>query len=589
MQKKLFYLLLLMAFFQNLGAQIPGGFSLLPSDSVLFKTGGTGNNISLIQAANISGQPFKNAYRITTGAETGNKEYRLSYPIKEAIQKDDIFLLSFYSRTISSKRETGLAFFEIRLDRFVNRKYIWPPLLERGQSFGTDWVFTQIPFKAAMDITAGDLAMIVNCGNMPQTFDIAGLTLVNYKQQVNFKDLPRSVVHYDGDAADASWRKEAEERIEKFRKTDLSVKVVDKNGNALPGATVTVHMKKSAFAWGTATSSQIILDKLDTNSTKYRDTLLRYFNKVVLENEMKAKNWHRFKFKQTQAGLNWLRDHGIPVRGHVMVWPSWKHSPQLIKYKNDTAALRGAILNQITQQTNAMKGQFIEWDVINETFAHHDIIDMLGGKTEMLRWFETARKNAPAVKLFLNEYTMFHPKNAGSEYFFNTIKYLVDNGAAIDAIGEQAHIGGTPPSINYVLERLNRFSVFNLPIQISEFDITSDDDDFKASYMRDFMTAIFSHPSTMGFMQWGFWESAHWMPAGALWDKNWNLRPNGKVYTDLVTKTWATNVKGFTDSSGYYSLRAFRGDYEITVSYKDRSKTQNLSLNKKATATMVEL
>jgi len=35
------------------------------------------------------------------------------------------------------------------------------------------------------------------------------------------------------------------------------------------------------------------------------------------------------------------------------------------------------------------------------------------------------------------------------------------------------------------------------------------------------MTAVFSHPSTTGIVQWGFWGKAHWIPAGALWDKNW--------------------------------------------------------------------
>ncbi len=576
MKKAIVSFIFLVSFY-SVKSQLPNGVSLLPVDSVLFQAVTNNGYASSVKPVSISQQPFNEAMQITT---TGNG-YHLKYPVKEAVQKGDIFLLSFYSRTISSRRETGLAFFEVRLDRFIDGKYMWPPLLERGMSFGTDWVLTQIPFKAAMDIAAGDLAFILSCGDMPQSFEISSVQLINFKQSVSLKELPHSVVHYEGDAPDAPWRKAAAQRIEKTRKGNVTVNVLDKKGKPITGASVSVQMKRSAFAWGTATSSQLILDTLNPNAKIYRDTLLRYFNKVVLENEMKAKNWSRFNLQQTQAGINWFKKHDIPIRGHVMIWPSWQHSPHLAKYKNDTAALRAVILKQIDEQTTTIKGQFTEWDVINEPYAHHEIIDVLGGKNVMLDWFHAARKNAPGVKLFLNDYTMFHPKDKGSESFYNNIKFLIDNGAPINAIGEQAHIGGTPPSINYVLERLDRFSVFGLPVQISEFDITSDDDDFKARYMHDFMTAIFSHPSTNGFMQWGFWEPAHWMPAGALWDKNWNVRPHGKVYTELVTKTWSTNVNGTTGKNGVYSVRAFNGEYEATVTYNGKITIQKFVLDSK--------
>lgn len=220
-----------------------------------------------------------------------------------------------------------------------------------------------------------------------------------------------------------------------------------------------------------------------------------------------------------------------------MVWPSWQHSPNLVEFRQDTAALSAAILSLISDQTTVMKGQFAEWDVVKEPFAHHDIMDSLGGKRKLVEWFRVARKNTPGVRLFLNEYTMFHSEGKGSDDFYNNVQYLLDNKAPLEGIGEQGHIGGTPPGIEFIISKLDRFDKFGLPIQISEFDITSDDDDFKARYMRNFMTAIFSHPATIGFIQWGFWEKAHWIPAAALWDKDWHLRPQGEVFTHLVGNT----------------------------------------------------
>ena len=539
--------------------------SLLPADQIQFRTSPQQVPTSTISQVDVGDQPFKKAYRISTLEQTGADRLTLRYTIESDVQKGDVMLLSFYSRSLRSQKETGESFLGISLDQVINGKYTWPPLVERGMSFGPAWTLTQIPFRASKEVARGDLSLVIKCGSFPQQFELGQLTLVNYRQSKQVADLPRSVVHYDGDAPDAAWRKAANERIDKYRKGNLTVKVLDVAGKPISKASVTIRMTKSSFGWGTATNSRMLLDSLSPDAKTYRDTLLRYFNKVVFENEMKSKNWATTNHDQTQKAVAWLRAHNIPARGHVMVWPSWQHSPHLVRYQHDKAALAATILGQITDETTVMKDQFVEWDVINEPFAHHAIIDSLGGKPVMVQWFNAARKNTPGVKLFLNEYTMFHGEGPGSENFYTNVKYLIDNKAPIDGIGEQAHIGGTPPGMELVLKRLDHFAEFGLPVQISEFDITSDDDDFKARYMGDFMTAIFSHPATIGFVQWGFWEKAHWIPAGALWDKNWNLRAHGKVFTHLVANVWSTNSTGLTGKNGQYTVRGFTGEYEIIV------------------------
>lgn len=554
----------------NAVAQLPKGRSLLPQESLLRKSNvPAGATIELVV---VQGQPFAKAYHITTGTRGFNLKTPIDSsrsegrPPASTVKQGDVLLLSFYARSLQSRRETGESFLEIRLDRFPNGTYEWPPLLERGMSFGSDWTRTQIPVTASRDVLSGNLALILHCDNVPQVFELADITLLNYGKSVSVAELPRSVIHYPGDAPDAAWRKTAAKRIEMYRKGNLIIQVRDRNGKPIVGANVAVRLKKHDFAWGTATSSQRILDTLDANSVQYRDVLLRNFNEVVFENEMKTKNWSRFNRVQTQKGVAFLKAHGIPVRGHVMVWPSWQNSPHLITLKSDTAALRASILRQIGEQTTAMRGQFAEWDVVNEPFAHDDFLDLFG-RSVMVDWFRAARAGAPGVTLFLNDYTMFQGEgpNSPSEKFFENAKFLKESGAPIDAIGEQGHIGGTPPGIEYILSRLDRFAELGLPIQISEFDITSDDDDFKARYLHDFMTALYSHPATIGLIQWGFWAGQHWIPAAALWDKNWTLRAHGKAYLDLIHKTWHTQANGRTDTNGRYTVRGYNGDYEVVV------------------------
>ncbi|MFC4213597.1 endo-1,4-beta-xylanase [Pedobacter lithocola] len=555
--KTLISIIALLTLTHSLWAQSNTGEVLLPDG---IKSFNTSQNVEI---TTVDGQSFKSALRV--GAiEQKPTVIMLKSVINAEIKNGDVLWLGFKMRTLKSKRETGEAFIEVKLDRTINGKIEWPPLFERGISCGQQWTTIKVPILASRDVNKGDLSLTIYCGNMAQVFEIADLDLRNYKQTVQITELPRSVVHYDGDKPDAPWRKAAAERIEKYRKGSLAVKVIDKNGKPVPGATVAVKMKRLNFVWGTAANSKTLLDTLNPSLKNYHDTLFRYFNQVVFENELKWKYWPRYDHNKTKDAVRYLRANNITTQGTVMIWPSWQHSPTwLADIKNDTAALRKAAIDNINVQTSEMKGQFSEWHVLNEPYAHHDIIDLLR-RDVMIDWFKAARKGAPGVTLLVNDYTMFHDEEA-SESFYNTVRFLKEKKAPVDAIGEQGHIGGTPPSIDYVIARLNRFAELGLPIQISEFDITSDDDDFKMNYTRDFLTAVFSNPSVTGVTQWGFWEKQHWIPAAALWDKDWRLKPNGQVFTNLVSKTWATNTDGRTNSKGIYNVKAFNGNYSITV------------------------
>lgn len=570
-------------------AQIPPGFSLLSDGFESIVSYGPGVTDSMIKIVSVTGQPFSKAYLINTfNKPSVTGDYGFNADIKTPLHKGDVLWISFKGRCLESKRESGEAFVQVRLDQLVNGKYVWPSHLERGVSIGKNWSETSIPFVMKKDADPSNLRFVIKFDTYAQRFELGPIAFINYGPTVKLTDLPHTVVHYEGDAINAPWRKAAAERIEKYRKGNLTVKVVDENGKAVNGAIVSVKLKKIAFGWGTATNSKLILDTIDNTTKIYRDTLLKYFNKVVLENEIKSKNWARSNHVQSIKAVHWFNDHNISVRGHVMVWPSWQNSPHLINLKNDTAALRVAILKDIDQETTVMKNQFAEWDVVNEPFAHDVFLNLLGREV-MVDWFNLARKNAPGVKLFLNDYTMFHTDGNGSESFYNTIKFLKEKGAPIDAIGEQAHIGGTPPGIDYVIERLNHFAEFGLPIQISEFDITSDDNDFKARYLRDFFTAIFSHPATMGIMQWGFWEGSHWIPAAALWDKDWNIRPEGKVFTELVSKTWNTNAEGLTEKNGVFIIRGFDGNYDVVVKKGNKVVEQKTELGSDGKTIIVKM
>ncbi len=581
---KTLFITLFLACTISLQAQTPEGKVIFSGWINNLELSGEDMPKSMIKKVDVKGQSFKKALRVNTFGRSLKGECGLVGQINSSLLKGDVIWVSFVARNIESRRETGEAFVEFRIDQLVNGENVWPPHLERGISFGSEWTEMSMPFVMTKDARPEELRVFIRFDTYPQQFEIGSITILNCGQNIRMSDLPRTTVRYEGDEPDAPWRREAADRIEKYRKGDLHLKVVDAGGYPVPEAKIKVQMTRNAFNWGTAVNSRSILDDTDKDLQIYRDTLLRYFNMVVFENEMKSKVWGRQKDEErganTMLALRWLRRHHIPARGHVMVWPSWQHSPHLEQYKEDPERLRREIFDNIDRQTNYMYGQFVEWDVINEPYAHHDIMDILG-REEMAEWFKYARERTPGVRLFLNDYTMFQGEGgpgSPSECFYDNVRFLLDHDAPVNAIGEQAHIGGTPPGISKVIERLNRFAGFGLPIYITEFDINSNDDEFKARYIRDFLTVMFSHPSVEGVIQWGFWAGQHWFPVAALWNKDWTIREHGAVFTDLVSNKWWSDFDGKTGKDGAFHNRGFCGEYEVSVEYNGKIIKEKIKL-----------
>ena len=519
---------------------LPGSASLLPSGLSGFTSYGQGPQTSAAEVVPVSGRSFREALRLTTISSPENYwDYGSTAPLIAPVKKGDVLWVSFWARRLTTFKESGEAQFEMAFLQKVGSKEVRP--LERIVSFGSEWTQFTIPFIVRNDSEIGQARLGIRYGYGRQSVEVGGFQLLNYGSNVKLTDLPLTRIRYDGWAADAPWRKAAAERIEKYRKGDLTIKVVDEKGQPVSGAQVQVRMKRHAFAWGTEVSDERINDTQDPDNERYRQTIEKYFNKVVIGNNLKWGRWIQPQYHESAfKALSWFAERNIPVRGHVMVWPSWQYLPKSLfteAVKKDPETMRKLVSDHITDQTSALRGKVTEWDVAND---HHDLLDVLG-RDALVDWFKQAKAGVPDVKLFYNDYTMFD-RGKGSDYFYNTVKELKEKGAPIDGIGEQGHFASSPKGIPDVLAKFDKFGALGLPIQITEFDIDTDDTGLQADYMRDFTTATFSHPSVMGVMQWGFWEGGHWIPRAALWDKDWNLRPHGKVWVDLVTKTWWTTT-----------------------------------------------
>ncbi len=366
-------------------------------------------------------------------------------------------------------------------------------------------------------------------------------------------------------ASAQSWREQANARIDKIRKGDLSVQVVDNRGRPVPNARVRVRMTRHAFGWGTAIAAQQLL-AATPDAEKYRQAFLDNFNMAVFENDLKWPQWEQNR-QRALDGIQWMRDHGITrIRGHNLVCPSWRWLPKDLRTLQDhPAALRARVLSHIKDTASATRGLLEDWDVLNEPYTNHDLIDILGA-VEMAAWFKQAKEFDPSARLFLNDFGILSARRdlAHVDNFFETLEFLAAHGAPIEGIGMQGHFS-TPVPPEKMLETLDRFAKLNKPIRITEFDFNTPDEQLQAEFTRDLLTVCFSHPRVDAFLMWGFWEGRHWKPRGAMLRRDWSPKPNYEVWRGLVHKQWWTDTTGVTSKDGTLTVRAFRGDYSIEV------------------------
>ncbi|HZZ43801.1 MAG TPA: endo-1,4-beta-xylanase [Tepidisphaeraceae bacterium] len=510
-----------------------------------------------VQSVPVDGQPFKQALRIQTSKQVPNAwSYELQLPNIEPIERGDVVLVTFYARSQGKHAVTQFAY---------QRN---APDYQRSAAIPVDvdnqWQRFDVPFEAIESYGVGKAVGVFWLGYPPQTIEIGGISITNYAKEKKLADLPRTSLTYAGREADAPWRKEADERIEKYRKGDIVINVVDQKGNSVSGADVSVQMRRHAFGFGSCVQAAW-MNKDSPDADRYRQTIASLFNRVVFENDLKWTSWDR---ENLPAAIDWLHAHNIDIRGHNLIWPSWQWTPGwLQQFKNDKPGLSRAIAMHIEQMVSTYRGQLYDWDVVNELFSHHDISDLLGPQA-LAGWFQLARKNDPYVHLYINDFDIL--ENGGHEEvhqqaYYDTIRSLLEQNAPLDGIGMQSHFGQRVTSPERLLEILNWYGSLGPMIEVTEFDVDTKDEQLQADYLRDFLTVMFSHPKVDGFLMWGFWQKLHWRPDAAMFRTDWSEKPSAKVFKDLVFTKWWTDVAGKTDQHGTFSTRGFCGQYEITA------------------------
>ncbi|HVG17327.1 MAG TPA: endo-1,4-beta-xylanase, partial [Chitinophagaceae bacterium] len=504
------------------------------------------------------------------------------------VKKGDVLLARFSIRSIYAKQESGEAviYFFVQQAMPPNEKSVIIDI-----SAGPEWKTIDIPFVALNDMMPGEASIVISYGALAQKVEITAIQVLNFGQKASLSQLPKTRFTYRGRERDAAWRKKALQRIDSIRTAPLLIQVMDSKGSPVKGATVAARLVDPEFAFGTAVSADLIYNN-DSTSVIYKRLLGELFNTVTIDNNLKWPVWmDPAKRAKTKVAMQWINDNGFRLRGHNLVWPGKKFTPSFYSRQPSFGpSFADSITKHIEDIATYTKGRVFAWDVINEMMHEKEYFEVMP-RSKAVEWFKQARRIDPSALLFINEYGMLNsissPKNI--ETYLELIGELRHGGAPIDAIGVQGHVGRQPRNPEQVLTDLDLFTATGLPVQITEFDINSPDEELQADYTRDFLIACYSHPIVTGFTMWGFWQGAHWKPDAAMFRKDWTPKPNAAAWRDLVTKEWRTSLAQTSDGKGQVDARGHLGRYEITVTKNNTTKTVFHQLTKKATTVNITL
>jgi GH35 family endo-1,4-beta-xylanase len=558
-----------------------GGTPVIQANAIATMRAVAASKYGTLTRVKVEGQPFAEAVRCEIAARPAHPwDIQFQFRTTRAVEKGEVLWARFYARMLVAKTESG----EGRVCAIFEKN---SPPNDKSLSFdldlGREWKEYFFPFTSRGAYAAGTASTGFHLGALEQTVEIADFEVFSFGKGYDMNRLPRTKIAYDGQALDAPWRAAADARIEKSRKGELTVAVTDAAGKPLSGAKVGVAMRRHAFGWGSCVTVKNLL-RQDADGDAYRSIIEQNYTRVVFENDLKWQSWDNpANHAKILQATDWLRARNIEVRGHCLVWPSWKNTPRdLQSLKDNPDALRLRINSHITNEVATMKGRLVDWDVINEPYNNNDVMKILGD-SEMIAWFKLARQFDPDVRLTLNDYAILSAggmDKAHQDHFEKTLRFLKDGGAPITGLGMQSHFGGTPTPPERMLAILDRYAALGLDISITEHDIDTEDEALQADFTRDFLTTVFSHPSVTAVLTWGFWEKSHWRPNAAYYRDDWTITPAGQAWLDLVTKRWWTNASLETAADGTARTRGFFGDYEVTVTHNGVTKTTSAKLTK---------
>ena len=401
--------------------------------------------------------------------------------------------------------------------------------------------------------------------------------------------------------------------IERHRKRDVTLRLLDRMGRPLAHRPVQVVQQSSSFPvgeqlWGFDTLHRF--GQWNTDRGRYArlrfTELFNAANALCYWTERSRNDGPKTEDLQGEptlegfaACVDWAKSEGMIVKGHPLFWSIQKCIPEWVKRYDYATQLKFAEV-RIRNLVARFKGKVSLWDAVNEAmwepafknlaqrnWPHIDPIAEIADYIEpILRW---CRQEDPDAEFLLNDYGLEKDPEPGApvagapaseagspvtaarqrQRFLALTRELQQRGSPPSALGLQSHTGGW-------LDHSSQLAVYdematgNVPLHVTEFWADIDhlkqqglpEDhivEMQAEYVCNYLTVAFGHPAIEGFFFWGLFSAA--VEFGE--HSSHELRPLYHRLRKLLREEWRTNQNLVTDAEGQIRFRGFLGRYSL--------------------------
>jgi endo-1,4-beta-xylanase len=385
--------------------------------------------------------------------------------------------------------------------------------------------------------------------------------------------------------------KTADGRIEKHRKAEVTVKVVDRQGKPVAGAQVEVAQTRHAFLFGCNIFP--LFSYQGEMHEKYGSQFAALLNYATL-----AFYWGAYEPERGRKGrqeqeriARWCQQRGIATKGHPLVWhtvyPQWA--------PNEVDEVKPLLLERIREIVSQFKGLIDRWDVVNEATEPNmpvngvsNWIQRDGSVAMVSECLTCAREANPKAFLLYNDWYIQPPYEKLAEE-------LVRRNAPVDAFGLQSHMHRGEWPLERAWQICETYARFGKPLHFTEVTVlsgqhgwelprpwrtTPEGEARQADYVEKFYTILFSHPAVEAITWWDFmdggWQGA---PAGLV-REDLTPKPVYHRLMRLIKGKWWTKETVRTNARGEAKLRGFLGDYQVTVNATAGRRTQQFNLKR---------
>lgn len=408
-----------------------------------------------------------------------------------------------------------------------------------------------------------------------------------------------------------------QDNIEKYRKGNGTVTVLDAEGKPVAGASVKLVHKKHECKFG---ANLFMLEEFETpeKNALYKNYFSQVFTMATLPFYWSATEPEKghLRYEKESAPMyrrppidlcmEFCEEMGIEPREHALAYdfqfPTWLKglSPEEVKIElerryQEIASRYGDRIRtiEVTNELNWPEG-------MNVTSFYE--------QPDFLTWcYDMAEKYFPDNQIAINEAMneSWLQRGRVTDIYYSYIENLLLKGKRIDAIGMQFHALTSSDMIpteyqrmmpvmynpKKLLSRLDLYARFAKPLQITEITLSAagpepENEEIQAEILEGLYSTWFAHPGVEQIIYWNLVDGYAYVDSddpeviknsmgnmeigenrfyGGLLRFDMTPKPAYYRLKKLLQETWHTETQGATDAAGQLQFHGFWGDYEAEI------------------------